>query len=116
MSRPTHNGRKRAGRRQRPATASRPRVVARNTGPRPESGEPQPTQAAAPLVRPDQLAFTIVTASKGRPLAKRFWIDNTGELKTKTVVALARGTARVEYARSLVEFVERLDSLTTSQA
>jgi hypothetical protein len=70
-----------------------------------------------PLVRPDQLAFTIVTASKGQPLAKRFWLDKkTSELQTKTVVALTRGTARIEYAPSLVEFAERLEGLTTSQA
>src|SRR5207245_2561625 len=81
-----------------------------------EGGKQQAAQAAAPLVRPDQLAFTIVTASKGRHLAKRFWLDKTGELKTKTVVALTRGTARIEYAPSLVEFAERLDCLTTSQA
>src|SRR5437588_1640302 len=117
MSRPTHTGRKRAGRRERPATASRPRVAACSRGPHPESGKPQAVPVAASLVRPDQLAFTIVTASHGRPLAKRFWLDKTtGELKTKTVVALTRGTARIEYAPSLAEFAERLDRLTTSQA
>jgi hypothetical protein len=117
MSRPSRNGRSAAGRPPRRATASRHRLVAPNTCPRPASGKVQAARtAAAPLVRPDQLAFTIVTASKGRPLAKRFWLDKTGELKTKTIVALRRGTARVEYVPSLVEFAERLDSLTTSQA
>src|SRR5712692_8963301 len=104
MSRPLHNGRRRAGGRQRGATASRRPLAARTTTPRPErDGTPQRARAAAPLVRPGHLAFTIVTASHGRPLAKRFWLDNAGELKSKTVVALTRGTARIEYAPSLTE-------------
>src|SRR5260370_20462409 len=96
----------------------RRRLAARTTSPRPKrGGTPPVAQAAGPLVRPDHLAFTIVTASHGRPLAKRFWLDKTtGELKTKTVVALTRGAARGEYAPSLVEFAERLEDLTTSQA
>ena len=117
MSRPSHDGRRTAGGPRGRATASRHRPAAHITAPRPKSGTPQATRATAPLVRPDQLAFTIVTASHGRPLAKRFWLDSkTDELKTKTVVALTRGTARIEYAPSLAEFAERVDALTTSQA
>src|SRR5436309_14412332 len=117
MSRQSHDGRRTAGRPRGRVTASRQRPAAPITPSRPNSGTPQAARATAPLVRPDQLTFTIVTASKGRPLAKRFWLDKkTGELKTKTVVALTRGSARLEYAKSLVEFAERLDGLTTSQA
>ena len=117
MSRQSHDGRRTAGRPRGRVTASRQRPAAPITTSRPKRGTPHATRATAPLVRPDQLAFTIVTASKGRPLAKRFWLDSkTDELKTKTVVALTRGTARIEYAPSLAEFAERLDSLTTSQA
>src|SRR5205823_7613293 len=117
MSRQSHDGRRTAGRPRGRVTASRQRPAAPITTSRPKRGTPQAARATAPLVRPDQLAFTIVTASHGRPLAKRFWLDKTtGELKTKTVVALTRGTARVEYAPSLLEFADRLDDLTTSQA
>src|SRR6266550_1693760 len=116
MSRPSH-GRRTAGRPKRRATRSRRRLAAPTTTTQPEGRRSPAPQGAAPLVHPDQLAFTIVTASHGRPLAKRFWLDKTtDELKTKTVVALTRGTARIEYAPSLAEFAERLDSLTTSQA
>src|SRR5439155_13733357 len=76
MSRPSHDGRRTAGGPRGRATASRHRPAAHITAPRPKSGTPQETRATAPLVRPVKLAFTIVTASRGRPLAERFRLDS----------------------------------------
>lgn len=70
----------------------------------------------AALVRPDELTFTILTASDGRPLAKRFRLNAKGAVETTTAATLARGKATVEHAPSIAVFAERLDRLTTSQA
>src|SRR6266516_1574193 len=73
-----------------------------------------PTEGA--LVRPDQLTFTIVTASARQPLGKRFWLNGNDELQTKTAVPLASGEVAVEHAPSISAFAERLDLLETHQA
>jgi len=69
-----------------------------------------------PLVRPDQLTFTIITASNRQPLGKRFWLTGSGDLETETAVPLASGEVTTEHARSLAQFAERLDRLESHQA
>src|SRR2546426_1063046 len=58
---------------------------------------PLPTGTTT-LVRPDELAFTVVSASDKRPLAKRFWLGGTNDIETETAAALTRGDAKIEYA------------------
>ena len=67
------------------------------------------------LVYPDQLAFTVVTATKEHPLAKRLWLDENGDLQTTTVATLTRGTVTVEHATCLAAFGARLEHLETHQ-
>ena len=72
--------------------------------------------SARPLVQPDQLTFTVLTASDRQPLAKRFWLDGTGELQTETVATFTSGEATVEHAPTIAEFVQRLERLETHEA
>src|SRR2546427_6527120 len=68
------------------------------------------------LVLPDELTFTVVTASNQQPLGKRYWLTGTGELETETAVPLASGEVTVEHARSISAFAQRLEGLETHQA
>jgi hypothetical protein len=68
------------------------------------------------LVLPDELTFTVVTASNRQPLGKRYWLSGTGELQGETAVPLASGEVTVEHAPSLLAFGERLDRLEPHQA
>src|SRR5207244_10795423 len=68
------------------------------------------------LIRPDELAFTVVSADDGRPLAKRFWLDASGNLETDTAATLVRGAVEIEYVPSLTAFAKRLERMETHQA
>src|SRR2546425_7130042 len=60
------------------------------------------------LVLPDELTFTIVTASNRQPLGKRYWMGGSGEVQTETAVPLASGEVTVDHASSITAFAERL--------
>jgi hypothetical protein len=68
------------------------------------------------LVRPDELAFTVVSVEDGQPLGKRYWLDDDGELATDTPVPLSRGEANVQYALSIGDFATFLEALKPHQA
>jgi hypothetical protein len=81
----------------------------------------RPTQAtrdpdSTALVREDQLAFTVVTASRRRPLAKQYTLTDMGDLETTTIATLTSGTVVVEHAGSLSDFAARIDRLQIHQA
>jgi len=56
------------------------------------SGE---SEIQSTLVLPDELTFTVVTASNRQPLGKRYWLSGSGELETETAVPLASGEVAV---------------------
>jgi hypothetical protein len=68
------------------------------------------------LVRPDQLTFTVVSATNRQPLGKRFWLSGAGELQTETAVPLASGEVAVAHAASIAAFAQWLDRLEAHQA
>src|SRR3989442_1317648 len=68
------------------------------------------------LVLPDELTFTVVTASDRQPLGKRYWLTGSGELETETAVPLASGQVAVEHAPSISAFAQRLEGLEADQA
>lgn len=79
-----------------------------------DQGETAPARGT--LVRPDELTFTIISADDRMPLAKRYWLSETGDLNSQTAATLVRGTVRVEYAPSFEAFGERLGYLDTHQS
>lgn len=71
---------------------------------------------AVALVQPNQLSFTVVSNTDAQPLAKRFSLNEQGELVTSTTATLVEGTARIKRVSSITEFSARLDRLETHQA
>lgn len=73
-----------------------------------------PVKEASPVQ--SELTFSVVTSADQKPIAKRFWINDRGELESQTAATLVNGHIAIERAKSIASFAARLDQLSTNQA